>query len=177
MLRLIHTLQRASSSASVVGLLAFAAVAAPVAVAPAQSAPIAREPMPLSLDDAVRRGMQRNEDIGIARAQLRGAMAQRGAARSAFMPHLTSQTSYARTLRGPFSEIGPSSGDAAGQIEPLLDDLVGRKNTYAHTLGATQLVFDREALANVRVAQQAEQVQELQLTERELDVTLQIMQA
>ena len=132
--------------------------------------------MPLSLDAAVRRGIQRNEDLGIARAQVRGATAQRGSARSAFMPHLTSQSSYARTLRGPLSEIGRLSGDA-GQIEPLLNDLDSRKNTYSNTLGATQLVFDRAALSNVRVAREAEQVQELQLTERELDVTLQIVQA
>ena len=38
-------------------------------------------------------------------------------------------------------------------------------------------MFDREALSNLRVAREAEQVQELQLTERELDVTLQIVQA
>ena len=177
MLRPIHRLHRPIASASVVGQLAFAAVASPVAVATAQNAPASPEPMALSLDAAVRRGMQRNEDLGIARAQVRGALAQRASARSAFMPQITSQTSYARTLRGPFSDIDRLSGDPSGQSELLLDDLNDRKNNYTNTLGATQLVFDRRALSNLRVAHEAEQVQELQLTERELDVTLQIVQA
>ena len=177
MLRLIHRLQRSNTFASVVRHLVFVALAAPAAVATAQNAPTSQEPIALSLDAAVRRGMQRNEDIGIARAQVRGAMAQRASARSAFMPQITSQTSYARTLRGPFSDLGHIGGDAAGEVEPLLDDLISRKNNYTNTLGALQLVFDRRALSNLRAAHEAEQVQELQLSERELDVTLQIVQA
>src|SRR5687767_13638930 len=150
--RLIHRLQRSNTFASVVRHLAFVALAAPAAVATAQNAPASQEPIALSLDAAVRRGMQRNEDIGIARAQVRGAMAQRASARSAFMPQITSQTSYARTLRGPFSDIGRLGGDAAGEVEPLLDDLISRKNNYTNTLGASQLVFDRRALSNLRAA-------------------------
>jgi outer membrane protein TolC len=129
--------------------------------------------MTLSLGAAVQRAMQRNEDIGIARSQMRSAMAQRVQARSAFMPQITSQTSYSRTLRGPLSDIG----DVAGSVEPFLNDLDSRRNMYSNTLGASQLVFDRKTLSNLRAAHEAEQVQELQYTERQLDVTLQIVEA
>ena len=131
----------------------------------------------LSLSAAVQRAMQHNEDIGIARSQIRGAAAQRSSARSAFLPQITSQTSYARTLRGPLSDIGSLGGDVGGQVQPLLDDLNNRKNNYSNTLGASQLLFDRRALSNLRAAHEVEEVQELQLTERQLDVTLQIVEA
>jgi outer membrane protein TolC len=134
--------------------------------------------MTLSLGAAVHRAMQRNEDIGIARSQVRGASAQRASARSAFLPQITSQSSYSRTLRGPFSDIGSVAGTPADdQVNSFFDDLQGRKNTYTNSLGAQQLLFDRRALSNLRATREAEQVQELQLTERQLDVTLQIVEA
>jgi outer membrane protein TolC len=176
MLRLIHRLQSPIASLSVVCQLALAVSGASVVVAQTPGTTSSKDSIPLSLDGAVRRAMQKNEDIVIARSQVRGAMAQRASARSAFMPQITSQTSYTRTLRGPFDDIG-SVGEAGGDVGPLLDDLLNRKNNYGNTIGASQLLFDRRALSNLRAAHEAEQVQELQLTERELDVTLQIVQA
>src|SRR6185503_14305263 len=76
----------------------------------AQSPSSKADTMTLSLGAAVHRAMQRNEDIGIARSQVRGASAQRASARSAFLPQITSQSSYSRTLRGPFSDIGSVAG-------------------------------------------------------------------
>ena len=176
MLRLIHRLQSPIASLSVVCQLALAVSGASVVVAQTPGTTSSKDSIPLSLDGAVRRAMQKNEDIVIARSQVRGAMAQRASARSAFMPQITSQTSYTRTLRGPFDDIG-SVGETGGDVGPLLNDLLNRKNNYANTIGASQLLFDRRALSNLRAAHEAEQVQELQLTERELDVTLQIVQA
>ena len=176
MLRLIHRLQSPIASLSVVCQLALAVSGASVVVAQTPGATSSKDSIPLSLDGAVRRAMQKNEDIVIARSQVRGAVAQRASARSAFMPQITSQTSYTRTLRGPFDDVG-SVGETGGDVGPLLDDLLNRKNNYANTIGASQLLFDRRALSNLRAAHEAEQVQELQLTERELDVTLQIVQA
>jgi outer membrane protein TolC len=144
----------------------------------AQSPSAKADTMTLSLGAAVHRAMQRNEDIGIARSQVRGASAQRASARSAFLPQITSQSSYSRTLRGPFSDIGSVAGTPADdQVNSFFDDLQGRKNTYTNSLGAQQLLFDRRALSNLRATREAEQVQELQLTERQLDVTLQIVEA
>ena len=172
MLRMFH-IHRLNRWALFCCLVATAAhVSTGVSVANAQT-PVKSDSMTLSLSAAVARAMQRNEDIGIARSQIRGAMAQRAQARSAFMPQITSQTSYARTLRGPLSNIGES----AGSVEQLLDDLDARRNNYSNTLGASQLVFDRKALSNLRAAHEVEQVQELQYSERQLDVTLQIVEA
>jgi len=176
MLRLIHRLQSPIASLSVVCQLALAVSGASVVVAQTPGTTSSKDSIPLSLDGAVRRAMQKNEDIVIARSQVRGAMAQRVSARSAFMPQITSQTSYTRTLRGPFDDVG-SVGETGGDVGPRLDDLLNRKNNYANTIGASQLLFDRRALSNLRATHEAEQVQELQLTERELDVTLQIVQA
>jgi len=59
----------------------------------------------------------------------------------------------------------------------LLDDMLNRKNSYTSTFGASQLLFDRRARSNLRASREAEEAQELQLTERQLDVTLQIVEA
>src|SRR5688500_8325115 len=100
----------------------------------------------LSLDDALRRGMERNADIGIARSRLRGAGAQRAAARSVFLPQITSQSSYSRTLRGPFSDLGRNVGSGTGNEElgSLFDELLSRKNSYSNSLGASQVLFNRQ---------------------------------
>jgi len=170
MLRLIHRFHLP---------LAFAiAEIASVGSAVHAQAPSKPDTIPLSLDAAVRRAMQHNEDIGIARSQVRGASAQRASARSLFLPQITSQSSYSRTLRGPFSDLGRIPTETPDdQVGSLFNDISSRKNMYSNNIGASQLVFDRSALSNLRAAREAEQVQELQLTERELDVTLQIVQA
>jgi len=61
--------------------------------------------------------MERNEDIGVARSRVRGASAQRAAARSVLLPQITSQSSYSRTLRGPFSDLGRSVRTETGNEE------------------------------------------------------------
>ena len=172
--RLTHRPNRSHASSIVFAIVACAAVGSGMH---AQAPSTKSDTIPLSLDAAVRRAMQRNEDIGIARSQVRGAMAQRTSARSAFLPQLTSQTSYQRTLRGPFSDLGSIGAQPEAEVQSLFDELESRKNNYSSGLGAKQLLFDRRALSNLRAAHETEQVQELQLTERELDVTLDIVQA
>ena len=142
-------------------------------------APASGDSIALSLDDALRRGMERNEDIGVARSRVRGAGAQRSAARSVFLPQITSQSSYSRTLRGPFSDLGRSvrSGTGSEELGSLFDELTSRKNSYSNSLGASQVLFNKSALANLRATRELEQVHELQLTERELEVSLEIVQA
>src|SRR5262245_3438575 len=144
----------------------------------AQSPSATADTMTLSLAAALSRAMQRNEDIGIARSQVRGASAQRASARSAFLPQINQQSSYTRTLRSPFSDIGRVDGNSADdQLAPLFDDMLNRKNSYTSSFGASQLLFDRRARSNLRASREAEAAQELQLTERQLDVTLQIVEA
>lgn len=158
--------------------VSIAATTGAASAAHAQSPSAGPDTMTLSLSAAVQRAMQRNEDIGIARSQVRGATAQRTSARSAFLPQINQQASYTRTLRGPFSDVGRVDGnDTDDQIGPLFDDMLSRKNSYTSTFGASQLLFDRRALSNLRASREAEEAQELQLTERQLDVTLQIVEA
>ena len=158
--------------------VAIAATTGAASAVNAQAPSATADTMTLSLAAALSRAMQRNEDIGIARSQVRGASAQRASARSAFLPQINQQSSYTRTLRGPFSDIGRVDGNSADdQVSPLLDDMLNRKNSYTSTFGASQLLFDRRARSNLRASREAEEAQELQLTERQLDVTLQIVEA
>src|SRR5262245_13085400 len=131
--------------------VSIAATIGAASAAYAQSPSARPDTMALSLSAAVQRAMERNEDIGIARYQGRGPSAQRASARSAFLPQINQQSSYTRTLRGPFSDIGRVDGTSADdQITPLFDDMLSRKNSYTSTFGASQLLFDRRARSNLR---------------------------
>ena len=105
MLRLIHRLRCPIPSLSIAWQIGLAAGGASALLGQAPAAPATRDAVILSLDAAVRRAMQKNEDIVIARSQVRGATAQRASARSAFMPQINSQTRYARTMRGPLDDM------------------------------------------------------------------------
>src|SRR5262245_48174560 len=105
--------------------VSIAATTGAASAAHAQSPSAGRDTMTLSLSAAVQRAMERNEDIGIARSQVRGASAQRASARSAFLPQINQQSSYTRTLRGPFSDVGRVDGNGTDdQITPLFDDIL-----------------------------------------------------
>lgn len=135
--------------------------------------------LPLSLNDAVRRAMQRNEAIGISRSEVRGATADKQALRSVFKPQLSSASNLQRTIRSPFSGLEDlsSSGDLDPRLGGALNSLLARKNSYSGGLTASQLLFNREATAGVRAAAAAEEAQESMLRERELEVSLDVLQA
>src|SRR5262245_58383081 len=135
--------------------------------------------MSLSLAAAVQRGFDRNEDIGSAKSLVRGARAQTASVRAGLFPQLGSQLSYQRTLRSAMT--GVTAADfpgGAATLGPFLGRTsFGQRNSYGGTLDASQVLFDRQLSTEVRAARKWEDVQQLTLTEQQLDVSLQIVQA
>jgi outer membrane protein len=157
--------------------LAAALAALALLAVPAWATP--PDTLALGLADAIRSGLEKNEDVGIASSEARRARAQAVSARSAFLPHLSTESSYQRTIKSPFDDLGSSAAlGAAGDLDELFDrfDDAG-KNSWSSTLQATQLLFDWQAISNARAATANAKIQGLQSTERELDVTLEIVEA
>lgn len=156
----------------------------------------------LSLADAVTMGARLNEDVGIARSQLRSAQSQIASARSSLFPQLSGQLNYSRAIKQPFRLGGVSLPDsmrfspdstasiaerlaylerrtptaALGALAGLFSNVpLGQANTYMGTLNVSQSVFDWRAVAGLKAARELEGVQRSQLTDRSLDVILQIV--
>lgn len=69
----------------------------------------AQAPVRLTLGDALRRADSSSEAVGIARAGVRGAEAQRLRAKSAWLPQLAGSATYTRTLKSQFSAFASGS--------------------------------------------------------------------
>ncbi len=158
----------------------------------------------LSLADAVSRGTRENEQVGLAESQLRTAQAQISSARASLFPQLSGQLSYQRAIRQPFQLGGFSIPDslgfnpdpnasfadriryleqrtptaALGALGGLFSGApLGQANTYVGTINVNQTVFDWRAVAGLKGAREFESAQRAQLTDQQLDVTLQIVTA
>lgn len=74
------------------------------------AAPLAAQsPVRLTLGDALRRADSTSEAVGIARAGVRTAEANRLRARSAWLPQLSGSATYTRTLKSQFSAFASGS--------------------------------------------------------------------
>lgn len=104
---LIAPQRNASAIALVRGLVAtivpLVALAMCAAVASAQQQPAA--PVRLSLDDALRLAQQQSQAIEIARAGVTRASGQKAQARSQYMPQLSANVGYTKTLASQFSSF------------------------------------------------------------------------
>ncbi|GAB1342492.1 TolC family protein [Gemmatimonas sp.] len=174
------------------------------AAASATGASAAAQPRDLSLAEAVETGAKLNEAVAIARSQLRSAQQQITSARSTLFPQLSAQLNYSRAIRQPFRlggisipdslRFAPDStrtiaerlayleqrtpGAALGALGGLFANVpIGQANTYTGTLNVSQSLFDWRAVAGLKAARQIELSQKAQLTDRTLDVVLQVVVA
>jgi outer membrane protein TolC len=69
----------------------------------AQVQKIATPPIPLSLEDAIRRSVQQSEEVQLASADVDLASTRVRAAQSQRLPQINATTSYTRTFQSPFS--------------------------------------------------------------------------
>ncbi len=161
-------------------------------------------PRDLTLAEAVELGAKLNESVAIARSQVRSAQQQIRSARSTLFPQLSAQLNYTRAIRQPFSLGGGGIADslrfspdstrsiaerlsylekrtpsaALGALSGLFANVpLGQANTYTGTLNVSQSMFDWRARAGLKAAQQIERSQQAQLTDKTLDVVLQVVVA
>jgi outer membrane protein TolC len=138
----------------------------PAALA-AQQAPAraTREPLRLSMEEAVRRALETGDEIRVARAQVQQARGQVTQAWASALPEIRGSLTYQRTFASPFQYSGPSIsrftpdstaplGDRISYLEQQYDSTVlrglgglfsglpfGHPNTYTATLTLTQTLF------------------------------------
>ena len=128
----------------------------------------AREPLRLTLDEAVRRALATSDEIRMAQAQVRQAQGQVTQAWASALPEIRGVLTYQRTFASIYSNMGsggptipPFSPDTTASLADRLRYLetqydltvprgigelfsnlpFGRKNTYVATLTLTQTLF------------------------------------
>jgi outer membrane protein TolC len=129
----------------------------------------------LTLDDAVRRGLERGVDMRLARAAVMSANGQVREAFSPALPQITGSLTYTRQFASIYSGLAGSGGglDTLFRNTPF-----GAPNTWNLEIKATQLVWSGGKVgAAVSAARSFRQVAALQQAETAADVTFQIKQA
>jgi len=156
----------------------------------------------LSLDDAVRRAVERGEEIVSARAQLAQARARVTQATAVAFPQVATSLTYNRAIRTIFDDLAPPPAADTTQIpdafdetrtaqerydtlnELLMQDFMsglisglpfGRRNTYLAAVQIAQPVFTGGRISGTRAAaRHYEQAANHQLDEAEAEVVLQV---
>lgn len=179
---------------------------APVLVALLVSGPPARAQAPdtvaLSLDEAVRRALERGEEILSARAQLAQARARVTQATAVAYPQVFTSLTYNRAIRTIFDDLAPPPAADTTQIpdafdesrtpqqrydtlnELLMQDFMsglisglpfGRRNTYLAAVQVAQPLFTGGRISGTRAAaRHYEEAAGHQLDEAEAEIVLQV---
>lgn len=102
----------------------------------------------LSLTDAIRRGLETGEESRIASSRVTEAEEQLRVARSALLPDVAAQLTYARTIRTPFDM-------SAFPLPPGVSLPFGQKNTWSGGLNINQLVYTGgQVTGGIRIARE-----------------------
>ncbi|HVO35552.1 MAG TPA: TolC family protein [Gemmatimonadales bacterium] len=164
----------------------------------------AREPIQLTLDDAIRRALAGGNDVQIAEAGVRQAEGQVTQAWSTALPEIRASVTYTRTFASVYSSMGqmptlaPFSPDTtaplANRIRYLEQEYpnsvirgigglfsslpFGRLNTYVAALTVSQTLFQGGKIgAGIAGAHAYERAARAQLDETRRDVTYRVKQA
>ncbi len=164
-----------------------------------------RDTVPLSLSEALSRGMNESEEVRLANQTVEDARQQVASARSGIFPQVDGRLSYQRTIRSPINtgsgfalpdslKFRPDSlasisqrlsylerntpNAGLGALSSLFTGLpFGQKNTYLGTISISQTLFDPGVFSGLRIAKDFERAAGAQATEQRLDLGLEIIQA
>ncbi len=97
------------------------------------------QPLPLSLEEAMRRAGATSEQVDIAEAALQRARGEQLRARGGFFPQLAATLGYEHTLESEFDAVSvPAGGEAPAFLRELP---FGREHIYRAGLSASQILF------------------------------------
>lgn len=159
---------------------------------------------PLSLTEALELGMERSEEIQLARSKVASARTQVSEARAGLFPEVQGSVNYSRSLRSPFSVS--ASPDPTGPVfmpdptRPLADRVsyleqnaglaataalgqlfadfpIGQKNTWLAQATVTQKLFDPNVFIGLRAAREVEALAGAEEAEAVAELRLQIIEA
>jgi outer membrane protein TolC len=164
----------------------------------------ARPGIPLSLEEAVRRAVDGSQEVRLARSQVNFASAAVREARADLFPQITGAVNYTRTFEAPIRIGGGSLPDSlqfmpdpTASIEERLEYLernapaaglqgigalfsnfpIGQDHAYTATLSGSQTLFSPDLAGALRIAGHARRVAELEVTEAQAEIELQVRSA
>lgn len=173
----------------------------PAGLAAQQPATPAREPLRLSMADAVRRALEAGDEIKVARAQLRQARGQVTQAWASALPEVRGSLTYTRTFASVFSSMGSGPrisafapdtsaplGERVRYLEQQYDSTVlrglgglfsdlpfGRLNTYVAVLSVSQTLFQGGKVgAGIRGARAFERAAQATLDDAQEDLAYRV---
>jgi outer membrane protein TolC len=106
--------------------------------------------LPLSLQDAITRGLRQNLGLLLSRADIRSARGQRWEQLSALLPHVTA-TPYVAASKINLAELGFSGVANTFHISPS----IGPYSYFDARAGVTQTLFDWKSINATRAASQS----------------------
>ncbi|MBN1928340.1 MAG: TolC family protein [Chlorobiaceae bacterium] len=134
------------------------------------------EPLVISLDDAVRIGLQRNRQLEIARLDKRMAGQKVRESWAEVLPHLSSSLTYTRTLKSsviflPGSIFDQTGGGGTQAVE------ISSDNSSIASLNLSQNIFKLSAFAGIKAAGLVRQISDESYRQTSAEVVTSIRQA
>lgn len=142
-----------------------------------------QQPVRLTLEQAVARGLAEGEEVKAARARRDLAEGQVIQARSGALPQVSAQLGYTRTIRSLFDDLRmiPSGGDGEDGSEgenPFASLPFGQRNAWVAGVTIAQPLYAGGKVgAAVGIARDVRLAADLDVEEVEADLTLQIRTA
>lgn len=135
-----------------------------------------KQPLVISLDDAVRIGEQHNRELEIARLDRRLAGQKVRESWAEVLPHLSSSLTYTRTLKPsviflPTSIFNPTGGGGTQAIE------ISSDNSSIASLNLSQNIFKLSAFAGIKAASLVRKISDQSFRQSNAEVVTSIRRA
>jgi outer membrane protein len=156
-------------------------LAAALPAASQTPAPAPGDTVRLTLTQAVARGVELSEEVGLARWQRALAEGHVIETRAGALPQVTTSLLYNRTLASIFDGIvlaPPADGDEENGPNPFAALPFGRPNVWNAALNISQPVYSGGRVGTaLAIARQVRLAADLQIDEAEADIALQVRSA
>mgnify|MGYP001806100226 FL=1 len=166
----IHNLHR------IIALLVLFFVCSIPGYAETKPEPLAKQPLVISLDDAVRIGEQHNRELEIARLDRKMAGQKVRESWAEVLPHLSSSLTYTRTLKPSvmFLPVGALTGNPSLGTQAIE---ISSDNSSIASLNLSQNIFKLSAFAGIKAAGLVRQISDQSFRQTNAGVVTSIRRA
>lgn len=157
-------------------LVLFFACSIPVHAEETKLEPAGKQPLVISLDDAVAIGLKQNRELEIARLDKRMAAEKVRESWAEVLPHLSSSLTYTRTIKPtvlflPNDIFNPGAGGGSTAIE------ISSDNSSIAALNLNQNIFKLSAFAGIKAASLVRQISDQSYRQSNAEVVTSIRRA
>jgi outer membrane protein TolC len=138
------------------------------------------QPLPLSLDEALRRAVGASENVVIAKSGEQRARGQIFQAKSVLMPQLATTVNWQKQLQNQFASIARSAGavdSGAGTTPSFTRIFASEYNFNLGITGSQALYTGGRAMAGIRAARAGRESAEIGITSAQAQSQLDVTQA